>query len=524
MARRSALREVLEDRVLVGALAVLWICALLPIWVPRFLPLLDFPNHLGAIAILHRHGDPSWGYDQFYSLNLKPAPYWGHYFPVHLLAYLVPLEVANKLWIGLVALALPSGVAVLARQLGRSPWLALFAAPFVYGYCFALGFLSFCGGVALFPWALWALEAFLDEPTAGRGLALTLLACALYLMHVMPWVVFGLSAGIILCSHGWRPRRLLVAAGCMLVSVVFALWAMRAQGAGQWATADTYAPDVVRKGGWMLRYETFKVALYGWKDRWLVNLPSHLTQVALALLAVSAIGLAVTRPRDRTDGEKGFRFRYELVLALCLLLYFELPQAVYKPIAWWYISGRMTAFIAVVALLWPRGEISGRRRLWLIPAALIAIAFPVELARRWHRYDVRTRGFQRLMKLVPRGSSTLVLMLGPTSDPDADPTSLPFLEFHSLAQVLSGGFDPWAQETPLGGFPMSPIPGKALPAPYYSAPMGFTLEEHGLHYDFVLTRNEHNDHALVPNDRRSPLVAADGQYRLYRIMHQYQEP
>jgi hypothetical protein len=520
VARRSALREVLADRMLVAALAAVWLSALLPIWIPRFLPLLDFPNHLGAMAILHRHGDPSWGYDKFYTLNLKPAPYWGHYFPVHVLAYLVPLEVANKIWISAVALALPLGTATLARQIGRSPWLALLVAPFVFSFCFAMGFLSFCGGLAVFPWAFYTLESFLDEPTVGRGVALALLACVLYLMHVMPWVVFGLGAGVILCSHGWRPKRMLVAAGCLLVSVALALSGLLQQ--QKWSTATT-AAKVTHEGGWTMRFDTFRVAVRGLKDRWLVNLPHGWTTVMELVLLASLVALIVTALWARSEQQRGFRWRYEVVLVICLLLYFCLPQTLYTPLAWWYIAGRMTAFLAVVLALSPRGAIEGRRRLILIPALIISLAFPVVLAVHWYRFDTRTRGFARLMKTVPRGSSTLVLMLGHVDDPDADKNSLPFLEFHALAQVLGGGFDPWSQATPLGGFPMSPIPEKTLPAPYYSRPQDFSFDRYGAYYDYILTRNERETHSTV-NDARAWLVGTDGPYRLYRVEKEPMEP
>ena len=50
-----------RDPLFVAAFVILWICALVPLWAPRFLPLLDLPDHLDAIAIWHRYRDPSWG-------------------------------------------------------------------------------------------------------------------------------------------------------------------------------------------------------------------------------------------------------------------------------------------------------------------------------------------------------------------------------------------------------------------------------------------------------------------------------
>src|SRR5438045_9522628 len=107
-----------RDPLLVACFAVLWLCALMALWIPRYLPLLDLPNHIGSVAIWHRYGNPSWAYDKFYTLNLMPLPYWGYFFPVHLLSYIFPIEVANTLYLSASALALPVGVAPLAKPLG----------------------------------------------------------------------------------------------------------------------------------------------------------------------------------------------------------------------------------------------------------------------------------------------------------------------------------------------------------------------------------------------------------------------
>jgi hypothetical protein len=515
----STIKDVLSDRLFVGAFAVLWICALIPIWGVRFLPLLDFPNHLGAMAILHRFHDPTWGYDRFYTLNLKPVPYWGHYFPVHLLAYLMPLEAANKVWISGYALALPLGTAVLAKQIGRSPLLGLLAFPFVFSFCFAYGFLSFVGGVALFPWALASLEAFLTRPTRGRAVALTLLSLALYLMHVMPWILFGLFAGILLLSHGWHPKRMLAAAGCMLVSVAVALEGYVRQ-AGHYTKATTLARNTTKIGDWMMRFEKQSFAFKRLSDRWLTGIPDKLPAIVMIVFAVTWLALVVTSRRGPRRPE--FGARYEIVLGLCIVAYFFLPQAIYQPISWWYISGRMTMFIAIVAVLVPRGAIDGWRRLLLVPMLIVSIAYPIDLFVHWRAFMRRATPFVRLMSLVPRGSSTMVLMIGDKADPDVDKNSVPYLEFHALAQVLAGGFDPWAQATPLGGFPMAVIPDKALPAPLYSRPQDFRMDTHGRQYDFILTCNESASYAMVPDHAR--LVAQDGRYRLYHVLPPDAEP
>ena len=159
-----------RDPLFVAAFAALWVCALVPLWAPRFLPLLDMPDHLDAIAIWHRYRDPSWGYSKYYQLNLIPLPYWGYFLPVHLLSYLMPIEIANKVYLSAYALLLPASTALLARQMGRSHWLAFFAFPLVFNMNFSYGFITFCAGVVVLTFALVVLDRFLEAADAAARL------------------------------------------------------------------------------------------------------------------------------------------------------------------------------------------------------------------------------------------------------------------------------------------------------------------------------------------------------------------
>ena len=123
------------DRWLIAAFVVSAAAMVLPIWIVKYLPLLDLPNHLTAVAVWHYHDDPEWDFARFYKLNLVPLPYWAHYYTVHLLTYVTrSVEVANKIFLTAYALALPAGALALARRFGRSPWLALFVFPLVWNF------------------------------------------------------------------------------------------------------------------------------------------------------------------------------------------------------------------------------------------------------------------------------------------------------------------------------------------------------------------------------------------------------
>ena len=347
-----------RDRLFVAGFAVLWICALVPIWAPRFLPLLDLPNHIDAIAIWHRYRDPSWGYSKYYDLNLIPLPYWGYFLPVHLLSYLMPIEIANKVYLSAYALTLPLSTAVLARQMGRSHWLAFFAFPLVFNMNFSYGFITFCVGIVVLTFALVVLDRFLEQPTRRRGWALALLSLVLYLTHILPWMFFGVASMVLVFCHGWHPRRILVAAALELPSLALAMYGFhRAAG----ITAVQAGP---------LAYDAKPEELIGSLQQiplrvltgWPANAPYWIV-IGLALCWLAVLLTARTGADDGEARRHGFPYRLELVTLLAAAAYLFLPMHMFKPVDLWMIGGRFITLVALFGALLPHGPLAGKRRL-----------------------------------------------------------------------------------------------------------------------------------------------------------------
>src|SRR4249919_981703 len=112
-----------------GGLPLVWIgltiAVLLPVWYARLLPMLDTPNHLALIRAWHNYNDPAYKIAEFYTLRIRPVPYFLFYLVIHLLMYVVNIEVANKLFLSAYLILFPLSILALARAVRRSPWLAL---------------------------------------------------------------------------------------------------------------------------------------------------------------------------------------------------------------------------------------------------------------------------------------------------------------------------------------------------------------------------------------------------------------
>jgi hypothetical protein len=500
---------VMRDPLLWSVFAALWICTLIPLWVPRYLPLLDLPNHIDAIAIWHRYYDPSWRYSEFYDLQLPPVPYWGYFFPVHVLAYLFPIEVANKIYLSIYALALPVGCLILAVRMGRSPWLAIFTWPLVFNMNFMFGFITCCAGFAELPFCIVALDLFLETPTRKRAIALFVMTTLLYFTHVLPWMYFGVAAFFLAFCHGWHPRRILAAAGLMLPSLAIAILG--------WKATKTGFSDIKHSGSLQFeaKWEKMQQLLQDFPNRLLTMWQTD-DKSDWFLLVIGCLWLLVVlSSRDDDEKRPGFKWRLEMLFFLALLATFELPIYQKKPVDLWMVGGRYASLAAILGALLPRGAITGRRRWLMLPVVAACVWYPLMLNKHWMRFDKRAAGVRHLMAKVPRGSSTLTLVVGDYTDLDADPQSVPWIQFHSYAQLYGGGFNPWALQT---GFPMVAKKDKRLPAPTWKQPHSFRMDDHGLFYDYILTGFEPIDGALFQGDHRAELIGHDGIWRLYHIV------
>ena len=109
----------------------------LPLWVAHQLPLVDLPQHLHLISVLHRLADPTTLYPRLFETRGQLTPYLGYYYLVSWLSWLVPLDLANKLFLSAYVAGMPLSMAFLLKSLKRPIWPSLLALPFAYGDSFA---------------------------------------------------------------------------------------------------------------------------------------------------------------------------------------------------------------------------------------------------------------------------------------------------------------------------------------------------------------------------------------------------
>jgi hypothetical protein len=452
-------------------LAALCLASLLPLWLVRYPPLFDWPNHVAAASAWAHYSDPAWHFARYYELRLGPVAYWTYYALVRGLTPLVGLFVADRLTLSLYVIALPIGMVLLARRFGRSEWLALLVFPVLWNWNLASGLIPFCLGMALLPFALVAFDRFCEQPTVARAALALATAIATFFSHLLPWGMWLGAAGLIGLLHrglGWRTLALRLVV--WLVPVVVAVWVMR-YGGGYGMSGLGFAPHFVS-----LSHSLHEAQLY-LLDAWV----GREDDVLLLLWALVFIALKLTARRETLTLHG---LRAEACVLVAVVAYFVLPRSVTRPSYWWGINVRFAALAWLFASLCVSGPIDvtrGWRRWLLVPAALLGFAFAGMTLVHWRRCDAwfGAREFDRLANEIPRDARTLVLGFGRGhNEPSSKRT---FIErYPALLSAFWGGYYP-------SHFDQFPIGYRErFPAPSWQTPERFRWDYQAHWYDYVL--------------------------------------
>jgi len=185
--------------------ALLSAISLIPLWSVRIPPMQDLWQHLALVDVIHAYDDPGSVYADYFLLPTAPKPNLVYYYLTHLLAYLAPLEVANKLVLSLYVVAFPASFLYLLASFGRSRRLALFAFPLVYNSMFGYGFVSFILALPILFLTLGTYRRFVAPRGPGLNLALGaaagVLLALVYFTHLHVFLLAALLCFLLLVMH-----------------------------------------------------------------------------------------------------------------------------------------------------------------------------------------------------------------------------------------------------------------------------------------------------------------------------------
>lgn len=509
-----------KSPVFVCVLCLSWLASLLPIWIGRYVPLLDYPAHLANLYIFRHLNDPALGFSQYYETNLAPLPYWVQYGIEYGLSIFVGEELAQKLFLSLAIGLLPWTVALYARALGRDPWLLVLAIPLAWNMNVANGFLAYVGGLPLLFVALWSLAKYSEQPSVSRALVATLLGVLLYFSHILLWGTLLCAGGLtaLVCCRPFAIRRVLVALCPLVPTTLLGLWAQLYGDADKTRVTVRGAGLHDIQGVWSSVAQNLDM-LRGWTMNTLPETRDENGYQLLWLAAWLVLLIVGFRSEARTPTEKiqtvplGSRLlgRAEVGFACAVGLFFSLPRSLLRPFYWYAVNRRLAVVVALFAILLIRGSLfsSALRRGILLGVMVLSIVYTVDVSAHYYRVNQRLAAFDALIAQVPRGKQVLPLM-SQFGDPDCAVNC--FNQWGSYLQIRQGGYM-------IPYFPIEfPLRRKQVPTPTpipWDHPQSFRFREHARGWDYFLIHGPVLPSFFAGSEDAVRLVGQRGDFTLY---------
>jgi hypothetical protein len=351
--------------VLAMLLTAAWLCA--PIVSVGYPPLIDLPNHLARVEILHRYGaEPM--VRQIYVRSIEPIPNLACDILITFLRHFMSLAAAAKTFLVMAQLLFVYGCHRLGRAIhGRSTWLAVLCSFFFYNSMLLFGFLNYVFGFALFTLCLALWLEWRVKWTWVRFIMMTALALAAYLAHLSAYTFLVVT----FCAFGawsyWKDEVPLLSVMASVLPLALPAMTFLAfmEGSGRagrlhWDTvagkAITLLPLFLSYDRW---FDAVFLALLGVVLAMLLlnrrHVAFHRPALAAALLL---LGCYLVSPTEALTGSGvDARFVPPAILLLVLSLRVEMPRARARRV--------LIACVAVAALrvglVWSNWMILDRR-------------------------------------------------------------------------------------------------------------------------------------------------------------------
>ena len=396
VARDAASNTAAAERWFWPVFGVLVALSLIPLWIGKYLPMCDYPNHLAMARVYHDLHDPASPFHRWYVFRPGFTPYLTFFWFIHLCSYVTSFDVAGRLFLTLYAAGIPLSVLALVRAFDRSRWLALFSFPLVFTLMFHLGFVNYLAAIPLAIVSVAAYAARLQGGLPGRRWDAVLVALPLLTLssHFHAWGAFGAVMAICwFVFPGRRIRSALLVAPSLLL---FAVWlrSLSTHGTSGFQTYMNFSP-------WQQHVEEFERLLTNvYKDR-IDRFVAH-TFLGVWIWASVAALVHARREHDRWRVATVVIASFVLATVAYLFSPFEIKQGPTVGHLWVY--PRFAVFVPVFLLLVAPLRPGRMPRAACATLACLVIAHIAHVSWVFQRFGDEVGDLKRVAKHIEPGT------------------------------------------------------------------------------------------------------------------------
>jgi hypothetical protein len=460
----------------------------------------DYPQHLFISKILSTYNEPEYDWHAYYTVDLRPTPYSLSYIIKNLLARIVGLETAGRIFLSLYIGFITLLVILLRKRHGTAgePWPLLLVFPFLFNQIYYLGFENYLISIPILFLCVEHLDRFADRKTSAKSIAIhILLLFFLFAAHpyaLLVYIVFCLAtASIRLPNRGafWR-----AIAPAAILCFIFIAWYLHLSA----------KLDPVRYANYWLNWWPMRGTIVYYL---LPFTGMRITEGVNWIVMTTWILLFAVILVEGIQGKEPFSLpvKEERLLLLTLIGYLGLPfWAGYYS----YFNVRLAPISYILlCIIISRIPLKRSRGIILTVLAAFLVVSSLNLGRA---VSSETEEILPILKKMEPNALILPLIFD-ASSAELDP--LFFYEFHSHDHnyyhvLVGGGANPFLFRNP-----MMPVQfQKYASLPFPATPDKFTWESHGVNYRYILTRGSSQDFT-GRLQKESPLVLRSGKWILF---------
>lgn len=335
-----------DNRLLAGAICLLVIGSLVPIWSAAYFPSQNGPQFLLNVHMLKEFNNPTFDYHEYYTLNIRFIPHLLHNILVYLLSFAFPILVAHKVALSLYVLLLPLSVYYFLRAVApQNVVYALVGFLYIYNFSFMRGYNNYTLSIPFFFFLFGYWVQHHNRLTIVQGLFVVLLTFVVCLGHLFSFLTFGLLAGVWAVMGRDRIRDLvklaICTAPCLIMSVAYLQYSRRASvaffdaGDTEYEYVQAMIENLLRKF----------LMTFSWPAAMIALVP---VVIVLGLVLQRAIRYLWASRRGKTRALRALLTdRRFVITAVLVAFYFAMPYNFY---GWHKVDTRIIPFIAIAML------------------------------------------------------------------------------------------------------------------------------------------------------------------------------
>ena len=414
-------REVVRSRPALTIIGIAIVAAavllILPLWIVRYPPLLDYPNHLARVFILTHINDPNYRFSEYYTVTFGAFPYLTMDVMLMGLQKLFSIFTGGRIILTLGAIGVPLAAWFLVRQANReNTSLACWGLLSGYNIFFLWGFVNWQLSMALVLCVSGLWIRYLARPSVLRWITLLLTVTVLYFTHLQGFGLAGLvvTAYAALTVKGFRRTALALAQGWALFLPGGALHLIT-----RITTRETNAAWAMNFHPLSDKWERLYFFVQGYSPR----------LDAITLLALLGCAFAAWW-RNR---EFRWNHPWPAIVGGLFLLYWIFPGYGVN----WAGDDADVRLLPFVLMLLPTVVYTGRRARWLaLVACLLFCARSANVMRTFRAEQPELIGMARAFSMTPPNARVLPVV----ESRDDEPQVRPYAHFWAYGIIERGWF------------------------------------------------------------------------------------